>query len=308
MKCIICTSTDWKYLFDSRDRMFDMGGKFSMFKCLSCGFARLSPKPTNKQLKKYYPSSNYYSYGENENLSFFGKLRRYLVLHYYHPDLVSRIISLFLHVPAMPSFIAHGKIMDIGCGSGETLLLLKESGWDVFGMDIDTNAIKVAKKRGLKNVHIGTYESLNEYKDNYFDAIRMYHVIEHIDDPINCMRLAYKKLKKGGEIIIGTPNISSFIASLMKQYWYNLDSPRHLYLFSPYTLTRIAQVSEFKDCRIRFSSAGGIIGSIQYLIREYTSSHIDLVNRPLLILMLYPFEKLLDFFKKGDVIILSAKK
>ena len=175
-------------------------------------------------------------------------------------------------------------------------------------MDIDTKAIDIAKKRGIKNVIVGPYEKLSVYKDNYFDAIRMYHVIEHIDDPNNCMRMAYKKLKKGGELIIGTPNVSSSIAGIMKQYWYNLDSPRHLYLFSPHTLQRIAKTNGFKDCTISFSSAGGIVGSIQYLIHEYTSVRIDLVNKPYLILLVYPFEKILDLFRKGDVIVLSAKK
>lgn len=308
MKCIICNSSDWRYLFDTRDRMFQLSGKFSVYKCERCGFVRLAPKPTNSQLKKYYPTSDYYSYSGSDKLSFFGRLRKYLVLHYYRPDFLSRFIGLFLHVPAMPVFVNQGKILDIGCGSGETLALLQESGWNGYGMDIDTKAIDIAKKRGIKNVIVGPYEKLSVYKDNYFDAIRMYHVIEHIDDPINCMRLAYKKLKKGGEIIIGTPNISSFIACYMKQYWYNLDSPRHLYLFSPYTLSRLAQMNDFKDCKISFSSAGGIVGSIQYLIREYTSLRVDLINKPLLVLMLYPLEKILDFFKKGDVIVLSAKK
>lgn len=309
MKCIICGTNNWKYLFDARDRMFGFPGKFSEHKCTSCGFVRLSPKQTNLQLKKYYPSSDYYSYSGSEQLSFFGKLRRYLVVHYYKPTVVSRLLGVFLKVPAMPKWVENGKILDIGCGSGETLSLLQLAGWDVYGMDIDEKAIQVAKKRGIKNVLVGPYERLLDYKDNYFDVIRLYHVIEHIDDPENCFRLAYKKLKKGGQIIVGTPNVSSTIAHLAKQYWYNLDCPRHLYLFSPETLSLMASKSNFIHRKITFTSAGGIIGSIQYYIRErFRLRHLDLINRPWLVMLVYPVEKILDMFRTGDVIVLAGEK
>ena len=309
MKCIICGTNNWKYLFDAHDRMFGFPGKFSEHKCRSCGFVRLLPKLTNIQLKKYYPSSDYYSYNNNAQLSFFGKLRNYLVVHYYKPNPVSLLLGLFLKVPAMPKPVQNGKILDIGCGSGETLSLLQTAGWEVYGIDIDKKAIQTAKDRGIRNVVVGPYERLLDYKDNYFDVIRLYHVIEHIDDPGNCFRLAYKKLKKGGQIIVGTPNESSIVANLTKQYWYNLDCPRHLYLFSPSTLESIASKNLFRDCMIKFASAGGIIGSIQYLLRERLNApQLDLINKPWLVMLVYPIEKILDFFKTGDVIVLTGNK
>jgi 2-polyprenyl-3-methyl-5-hydroxy-6-metoxy-1,4-benzoquinol methylase len=307
MYCIVCNSRQKRYLFDGKDRMFGLSGIFREYQCLHCGLINIEPKPTNKQLKKYYPSTNYYSYNIARTQSFFGTLRSYLIAHLYNPTVLSYFLGIFLKVPALPSQ-ATGKILDLGCGAGDTLMLLKEVGWDVYGMDIDANAIKVAHARGLKNVSLGAYEDMKKYRNNYFDVIRLYHVIEHLNDPADFFALAYTKLKPGGELILGTPNGASLIARLAKQYWYNLDAPRHLFIFSPKTLTTLARKAKFKKCIVEFSSAGGWIGSVQYVIGEWTGKPIDLINRAWLVMLVYPFEWLLDLLKLGDVFILRVQK
>lgn len=296
MKCIICGDSRWKYLFAARDRMFGSPGEFKEFQCTHCGFVRLDPMPPPKELKKYYPSKKYYSYSPKTKPSFFGRLRSFLI--------VNKFLSL---VPAMPKG-KPGKIFDIGCGSGDTLALLKIIGWDVYGLDIDSNAIKAAHARGLKNVQLGAYEDLKRYPDNFFDVIRLYHAIEHLDDPQVCIELVYKKLKKGGQVIIGTPNVQSLVAKIFGEYWYNLDAPRHLYLFSPNTLRLLLIEHTFKKIDVSFSSAGGWVGSIQYGIAEKLSKPMDLINRQWLVILFYPFEWVLDRFGSGDVMTVTAVK
>lgn len=299
MKCIVCGSNSWQYLFAARDRMLGTSGTFSEYRCTACGLVRLGPQPTPAQLKKYYPSQTYYSYTKGNKKSFFGTLRRYLIAHPLPGGL--------LQVPAMPEGKT-GRILDIGCGAGDTLAILKDIGWDVYGIDIDRFAIAAARKRGLSHVSLGTYKDLVKYPDNFFDSIRLYHVIEHLDNPGLCLRLARKKLKKGGELIIGTPNIGSLVAKLFRSRWYNLDAPRHLYVFTPPTLRAIIKNNDYREVSVSFSSAGGWIGSIQYVLEDVLSTHIDLVNRPLLIMLMYPLEWVLDRLRSGDIILSTAKK
>lgn len=277
--------------------MFGIPGRFEEHKCTNCGFVRLYPKLSKAELTKYYPPARYYSYGAATAPSFFGKLRTFFIAH-----------EFFQLVPAMPQRGGRGKILDIGCGSGETLAQLKSIGWDVYGLDVDAEAIQVAHKRGLKNVSLGSYEDMQKYPDNFFDAIRFYHVIEHLDDPRVCLRLAYKKLKPGGEIIIGTPNMDGLIAKIARQYWYNLDCPRHLYLFTPKTLGSLVEKNGFSIGQVTFSSAGGWIGSLQYSIEELLSKDINFINRPWLVILFYPFEWILDRMGLGDVFVLRAQK
>lgn len=296
MMCIVCGLQSWKYLFDARDRMFGLPGLFREYRCKGCGLVRLDPQPSPKELKKYYPSKKYYSYVRKPRWSFFGSLRSFLIRH-----------KLFAFVPAMPTKEA-GRILDIGCGRGDTLALLKSVGWNVYGLDIDAAAISIARKRGLTNVSLGTCQDLTKYPDNFFDIIRLYHVIEHLDEPGMSLRLIYKKLKKGGEVIIGTPNANSLVARLLGRYWYNLDCPRHVYVFSPGNLMTIAERNGFVHHRISFASAGGWVGSIQYCIEDLFSRKIDLINRPWLVILLYPWEWILDRLAIGDIFIYRGKK
>lgn len=308
--CILCGNSKFKPLYSAYDRMFNLPGEFFVKKCDKCSLVFLDPQPSKETLKKYYPSFNYYSYVKNKKKGFFEMLRTYLIKHYYSPTLLSLLISnLIQKVPAIPdTFVKSGRIIDIGCGAGDTLLLLKDLGWNTFGIEIDKNAIENAKKRGLSNIKLGTYRDLARYPDNYFDAVRLYHVIEHLDDPFLCLSLIKKKLKKNGELIIGTPNIKSLVGTIFKSHWYNLDSPRHLFIFSPVTLKKLVDKEGFINKKIEFGSAGGIAGSIQYLINDIFGKRIDLIHWLPIAIIFYPLEWLLDKFSLGDVFTIRASK
>jgi 2-polyprenyl-3-methyl-5-hydroxy-6-metoxy-1,4-benzoquinol methylase len=307
MRCIICGKSTWKRLYESHDRLYNVKGAFYTVQCRACGLIRTEPQLKGAELNKYYPSTRYYSYITSSKPGIFGRLRSYLISHLNKPTLVSRLVEIVIRVPAMPS-VASGKILDIGCGSGDTLALLQSVGWECYGLDIDRDAIHIAHERGITNASFGSYEAMEKYPDNFFDVIRLYHVIEHLPDPPDCLRIARRKLKTGGEIIIGTPNIGSLIASIAKQYWYNLDCPRHLYLFTPKTLGRLIRDAGYTRQYVTFCSAGGWIGSIQYKLEQGLSKDIDLINRPLLVMLFYPLEWLLDKMGLGDVFVIRGQK
>ena len=309
ISCIVCGSSKFSFLYEAHDRMFGLSEKFFLKKCNECSLAFLDPQPSEHQLKKYYPSKKYYAYSKGDTKGFFGTLREYLVKKYYSPTFLSKIITLFIkNVPAMPSYIKNGKILDLGCGTGDTLALLKKLGWDTYGIDIDKQAISIGINRGLKNLKLGTYKDIATYPDNYFDAVRLYHVIEHLDDPALCLSLIRKKLKKNGELILGTPNMQSFTSIIFKSRWYNLDSPRHLFLFSPRTLGKLAEKEGYLVKSIEFCSAGGLAGSLQYFFEDVFGKKINLINNLPAVLLFYPIEWFLDKLSLGDVFSLKVTK
>src|SRR3989344_1067010 len=303
--CIVCGSLKFEFMFFSKDRMFDLPGTFTVRKCKSCSLVFLDPQPSKRLLKKHYPSQQYYSYSRSNERNLFKNIRDYLIEHYYSPNIFTLFISSFIqNIPAIQSYVKNGKILDIGCGDGDTLGSLKKLGWETYGLDIDSRAVEVANKKGL-NAKCGTFRTLSAYSDNYFDAIRLYHVLEHIDNPSLCLSLIRKKLKKEGELLIGTPNIRSPLASIFGSYWYNLDSPRHLFLFSPQTLGKLLNKSSFVIKKIEFCSAGGIPGSLQYVIRMVFNRKIDLMKIQT-VLLFYPLEWLLNKLGAGDVFVVRA--
>lgn len=308
-KCIICGSSDFVNLYLTHDRMFDILGEFRVKKCTRCMLLLIDPQPAVDALSQHYPSKNYYSYSVSQKRNVFGVLRSYFVKNYYNPNLITSIFtSLVKNVPALPSYRKNGKILDVGCGTGDTLVLLRDLGWEAYGIEIDKNAIKAAKKRGLSNVKFGTYRDISTYPDNYFDVIRLYHVLEHLDDPITCLKLIHKKLKGDGELILGTPNYSSATSKLFGKYWYNLDVPRHLFVFSPRNLQELVRKSGFKISEIEFCSAGGIIKSMQYIIDALHIAKFQIQNKLWIFFFFYPIEWFLDKIRTGDIFILRASK
>lgn len=145
-------------------------------------------------------------------------------------------------------------------------------------------------------------------KDNYFDVIRLYFVIEHLNNPLYCLQLAYKKLKPDGVLIVGTGNTDSIAAKLFGPFWCHLDSPRHLFVFSINNLSRLVKSSGFKVRKPYCSSAGGIVCSIQYIVREYCGLRINLISNPFIIALFYPLERFLDWCRLGDTFVIEAVK
>src|SRR5574341_1960517 len=303
--CMICDSTKFEFMFYAKDRLFHLPGTFTVKRCKRCSLVFLSPQPSQTLLRRHYPSQTYYSYSRSKEKDLHKIIRDYLMRHYYSPNILSTLFSIIIqNVPAMPSYKPHGKILDIGCGDGDTLESLKKLGWDTYGLDIDSGAVDRAKNKGL-NVKHGTYRSLSTYPDNYFDAVRLYHVIEHIDNPDVCLSLIHKKIKKNGELLIGTPNIHNLVTRMFGSYWYNLDIPRHLFLFTPQTLEKLLSNKGYSIKKIEFCAAGGIPGSLQYVVSHLLHRKINLIIVPI-VLLCYPLEWFLNKLKIGDVFVVRC--
>jgi 2-polyprenyl-3-methyl-5-hydroxy-6-metoxy-1,4-benzoquinol methylase len=135
-----------------------------------------------------------------------------------------------------------GKLLEIGCGSGDYMKNMKSLGWIVEGVEIDPVACRYARDVNLLTVHEGTVESA-ACPDNCFDAIVMYHVIEHIYDPVGLLKECHRIVKPGGRVIVITPNIESWGCSKFQENWRGLEPPRHIHIFSPRTMNKTAKLA-----------------------------------------------------------------
>jgi len=108
--------------------------------------------------------------------------------------------------------IKNARVLDIGCGGGLFLSLLKRQGADVIGIELsDSRAQYAATKHGLE-IHKQPIESdfWQKRYANYFDAVTLWDVIEHVNYPFQTLQSAAKVLKKGGLLLIDTPCRDSF--------------------------------------------------------------------------------------------------
>jgi 2-polyprenyl-6-hydroxyphenyl methylase/3-demethylubiquinone-9 3-methyltransferase len=106
----------------------------------------------------------------------------------------------------------HAKVLDIGCGGGLFLSLLKQEGAEVTGIELSNSRAQYAKTRHDLEIHKCSIENefwQKEYAD-YFDAVTLWDVIEHVNYPFQTLQSAANVLKKGGLLLIDTPCRDSF--------------------------------------------------------------------------------------------------
>ncbi len=256
--CLLCEGEGLFLYKELRDRLFNTPGVWNVIRCPFCGLAWLGPRPIPEDIEKLY--DNYFTHDTFYNVPRFASLRKLIrnaVLTGYlgYNDLagstlqkrLGRVLSWIYPVRSKVAlsvmFLEYkpkGKLLEVGCGNGQFLNKMRELGWEVAGVELDGQAIKIARERFGLRVHGSTLEEA-DFPDDTFDAITMDHVIEHIWDPIGTLKECCRVLKPNGRLVVLTPNIKSLAHRLFREAWLHLDPPRHLYLFSPYTLHNCAE-------------------------------------------------------------------
>jgi SAM-dependent methyltransferase len=131
------------------------------------------------------------------------------------------------------------RVLDIGCGFGNTLAYHQARGCDVWGVEADENIRRVAEKYGF-NVHVGLFDP-SRYEPNSFDYVTLDQVIEHMTNPLETLRGVAKVLKPQGTAILSTPNVGGWGATVFGRRWINWHTPYHLQFFSQTSMRLAAQ-------------------------------------------------------------------
>ncbi|WP_430406610.1 class I SAM-dependent methyltransferase [Fluviicola sp.] len=257
--CFVCNSQGKSKYINLNDPNYGTSKGWNIVECSNsaCGLMWLNPMPTVEEIGKAYES--YYTHEQQKKpayeLSFLEK-SYWAVAYNYFPSLPllkkipgylvyllpinrNKFDFKVLYLNAVPK----GRILDFGCGNGSLLDNLSVLGWECYGLDFDSKAVDFCKEKGL-NVNLGDISS-QDYPDNFFDAITINHVIEHVHEVDDLIKSCYQKLKKGGRLIIATPNTKNWQRGLYKRNWFQLDPPRHLHLFNPNNLEVVIKRNQF---------------------------------------------------------------
>lgn len=132
------------------------------------------------------------------------------------------------------SYIRKGSFLDIGCGTGDFLWLLKQNKFLVKGVEPSNRARNITSSKGI---HV--YSSIKEAEPESYDAVCLWHALEHIPDLSSFFISLNKFTKIGGFVFVAVPNFKSFDASYYKKYWAAYDVPRHIHHFSQQAITTI---------------------------------------------------------------------
>ncbi len=233
--CCLCETEDAETVGVGEDFEYRTSpDEFTAMRCFSCGLVYLSPRPAISEFERIYPS-NYHAFEFSEkDFGFVYKVRQRLEAR--------RLLNWCNDLPS------NARIIDIGCGDGFHLELLRDFGkkmWTLEGVDADTRAVTVAEKKGLK-VHYGLLENLALPK-NAYDLAFLIQTIEHVADPPQLLRDIRSLLRPGGRICIVTDNTGSLDFKLAKKrYWGGYHFPRHWNLFDKKTMRLLAEKTELE--------------------------------------------------------------
>jgi SAM-dependent methyltransferase len=228
-------------LDDLGDRQGITDIRFRIVACADCGDAYLSPRPRMEALGQFYPSGYWYTELEQPK----GLVARIKALeaHYRKALLMSEVGRLTRRLPP------GSRLLDVGCGSGDIVKLAGESGLEARGVEFSAEAVRYAREtRGLE-VREGTLESA-ALPEGSLDGVSLFHVLEHLPDPVGTLREVRRVLKPGGLVLIQVPNFASWQARLFGARWHAVEAPRHFHHFTPETLTRAVQAAGLEPVAI----------------------------------------------------------
>lgn len=230
--CPVCNSTSTYPVLQAED--FTVSEElFTINQCNECTLRFTFPVPDQQHIGAYYQSENYISHTDTS---------KGMVNKMYH---VIRRLSLQRkrNDVIRATKLARGGVLDIGCGTGAFLHTMQKAGWDITGLEPDRQARQIARHK--YNVEPLPADSLFRLPAQSFDAITMWHVLEHVHALHAYMKEAGRLLTPKGKFFIAVPNYTSWDAGHYKAYWAAYDVPRHLYHFSPQSMHRLAEAHQF---------------------------------------------------------------
>jgi SAM-dependent methyltransferase len=223
--------------------------------CKKCGSGETLPTPDDATLHELH-STQYYRNGEGVK---FTRPVEWLVEGMRH-----------WRIRRLLKFVRAGRALDIGCGSGRFLRALRDSGWNVAGLELNDDTATSA--RTVYGLAVET--SLDAFDAGTFDLITITHVLEHIRDPHQMLSDCVGLLKPNGVIAVAVPNMESWQAQMTRENWFHLDLPRHLWHFSERWLSNELDHLGFERVTVRrLDLAHNIYGWLQSLLNLFGLHH-----------------------------------
>ncbi|MBI2541621.1 class I SAM-dependent methyltransferase [Candidatus Woesearchaeota archaeon] len=251
VSCNLCNS-------DSSKKIMEVNG-FNIVKCKKCGLIYVNPRLKENKLHQIY-NEGYFN-----NQAFNGSELPFYGYEGYIEEKEDIRATFSRRLKRINKLCRKGRLLDIGCAFGFFLELARDDGWDAKGIEISEHAYKYAKNVLKLPVFNKTLEKA-EFKQNSFDAVTIFDVIEHLPDPKSMLKEIRKILKPNGLLAITTPNIGSIAARLLGKNWEEVKRVReHIYFFSEDTLKKMLESLNFE--LLKTESAGRFF-SVSMLVKR----------------------------------------
>jgi len=267
--CTICGNRVAKIIIRNAKAI---AGQYDIYYCEQCMVGKTTPAPSQEDRAKLYSKDIYRS---NNGKRFHGPIEK--LIYIWRLQRKNRI----------EKHVGKGKILDIGCGRGLFLDIMRTHGWNVMGVEFGQEAAENASDAyGIEVTEETRMRST--LPDAGFDVITMNHVLEHVYNPVETIHECARTLRNGGLLVVSVPNILSLQASFGNRDWFHLDPPYHLHHFSEQGLTKLLENHSFSIRKVRrFDWEYDIFGWLQTLLNRagirknlfYDSLKMDILRK-----------------------------
>ncbi len=238
-ECPLCSSASLRFFIkriDINDQRYPLqireyfkNVEFIHYKCNSCDFVFL-PKPDDLILSSYYDDeyykTNYCSISDSQIKEFESRLGEFL------------------------PYLKGNKILDVGCALGYSLATYSGKKMDAYGMECSGFAVELARKNTKFDVIQQSIESNTTWRENFFDAVTLHDVFEHLAQPISALKEIHRILKVGGILYIYTLNWNGLGRKLDGLEWPLLNPPGHMSYWTPKSLAYALEKTGFSIIKL----------------------------------------------------------
>ena len=234
---------------------------FRIVRCTGCSLVYTVPRLSGDDLHELYQEA----YWQSDSAKDYGYTDYVADAELYRKTfrLRSRILKRHRPPPA--------RVLDVGCAAGFALEVLRDLGYDTYGLEISRPmAERAAGVLGADRVHHGPLTS--GVFGGGFDLMTMWDVVEHVEDPIEFLRTARSLLKEDGLLVLETQNVRSWFARLLGIRWQHYKFHEHLHHFDPHTIVKLLDAAGFErvDWTARY---GGKYVSCGFLVERVGRVH-----------------------------------
>jgi len=237
-QCPACLSDQVFPFKDIKDHSVS-GENFAVWECGGCTMRFTQNIPDQEQIGRYYKSDAYVSHTDTKE----GLVNR--IYHFIRKITIRQKRNMLVSETGK----SKGSILDIGCGTGAFLHEMQKTGWNVVGLEPDDTAASIARDK--HNLNPQNPQALFGFEASAFDAITMWHVLEHVHTLDAYVGQLKKVMKDDGVLFVAVPNYTSKDAEHYGTAWAAYDVPRHLYHFSPKSMKALMERHGFSISKIK---------------------------------------------------------
>lgn len=235
-ECPICSSKELIEMYNGPIRSAEPGSPFTegykIDHCSNCSMIFLNPFP--KAVLELYKDGDYWK-ARTDDLK-----KKEFVNKFIREQLI------WLQKSGAEEYV-NERVLDVGCGHGIFLDVIKNIAAKTAGMDVDIYLKPHLEAQGHE--YFATWPDEDSEK---FSRIVLFNTLEHIEDPVSFMKEAAKRLTDDGKVIVGVPNSDDFMVNVVKEYIPFFYRKGHLFYFSLESLRYVLEAAGYRTIQERF--------------------------------------------------------